>query len=171
MFRGRLVQTWSSLQLCVLLNKPVNTDRNYLCSTKHFNDRLNDTEPNSALKTAHFNTLRHSDLPHTDRISLTGLMFRWVAALLLYQLLITIQIFSWVSTAVVFVQTLRGAAVIMHVRDSTRAFSWNCPPTHVVFLKYFFLPCSQETQYVNESDAQTIIQLSESEAHGEMWWH
>ncbi len=27
------------------------------------------------------------------------------------------------------------------------------------------------TQYVNESDIQTIIQLSDSEACGEMQWH
>lgn len=152
----------------MLLNKPINADRNNLCLTRHF---MNDWAVADQ-------TLLRKQLiiPATERPATQGccfipvshwlsvLWFRWldwcsgellhchgdglITELLLYQFLIIIQIFScvscasWELTLTVFVLTLRGTAVIMHVRDSTMAFSWNCPPTHVGF-NTFFLLCSQ----------------------------
>lgn len=113
--------------------------------------------PNSALKTAHFNTHGQSDWSYSSSyftnwadVQVSRRSADWrarhrAAAVSLTHYYSDIQLcfLCQLYTPAAFVQTLRETAVIVLVRDSAMAFSRNCPPTHVVFL-YFFLPCSQE---------------------------
>lgn len=145
-FLGQHVRRVKSMWLALIqTHKPITSDRTSLCLTCMW--------PTCA----------------SLHVTLTLYWFRWldwcsgelwhwqadglIRGLLLYHILIIIQVFSRVSyascelTLTTFVPTLRETAVIMHVRDSTMAFSWNCPPTHVGF-STFLLQCSQVIPWI-----------------------
>lgn len=127
--------------------------------------------PNCALKPADFKSLGQSDLPHRAAVapliqsalllvSPTGLMFRLPDS----ELLIIIQIFSCVSCSCISQQYL------LRLREEQQSLHmWATAPwllAEIVRPRVFF-SCrvlKKCTQYVNESDTQTIVQLSDSGA-------
>lgn len=145
-------------------NKPTHTGRN--CSIRCFPARLSSADQNQLRKQLIWRRCCFGfTRPRLLFIPQTALMFRWAP---LRRSLIIIHIFSFLCqlrelTPPVFVQALKGAALIIRVRDGTMAFSWNCPPTRVVFDSFSWHVPRKCTQYVNECDTQTIIRLGDSD--------
>lgn len=157
---GQTNWTRASCQLPALPNKQTDTHWQKLFN-KMFSRPAEQCWPKSAQKTVNLKALLFRFL----FIPQTALMFRWAP---LRRSLIIIHIFSFLCqlrelTPPVFVQALKGAALIIRVRDGTMAFSWNCPPTRVVFDSFSWHVPRKCTQYVNECDTQTIIRLGDSD--------
>lgn len=166
----RLNWTRASCQLPALPNKQTDTHWQKLFN-KMFSRPAEQYWPKSAQKTVNLKALLFRFHPASALIystDCTDVQVSSSSELPQRRSLIIIHIFSFLCqlrelTPPVFVQALKGAALIIRVRDGTMAFSWNCPPTRVVFDSFSWHVPRKCTQYVNECDTQTIIRLGDSD--------